>query len=91
MTRKEKVFKILSLKHCLDVLAHIYQNSKISFAYICKDFPNESEHTIRKLTNKLSSVGLIKSVYIKDSKDKRKKGYIICDENAVITLLELDI
>ena len=91
MTRKEKIFKVLSLKHCLDVLAHIYQNSEISFADICKGFPNESVHTIRKLTNKLSSVGLIKSIYVKDSQDKRKKGYIICDENAVITFLELDI
>lgn len=91
MTKKEKIFKVLSLKHCLDVLAHIYQNNEISFADICKDFPNESKHTIRKLTNKLSSVGLIKSIYIKGSQDKRKKGYIICDENTVITILELDI
>lgn len=91
MTRKEKVFKILSIKHCLDVLAYIYQNSETSFADICKNFPNDSAHTIRKLTNKLSSVNLINSVYLKNSEDKRKKGYVISDENTVITLLELDI
>lgn len=89
MTRKEKIFKALSKKHTIDILAHIYKEYPLTFSQLCKDFPELSEHTVRKATNSLSSTGLIESVYLINSEDRRRKGYVIKDVNTVSSLLDI--
>lgn len=90
MTRKEKVFKVLSRKHAEKILGLIYMEEEISYKDICSNF-KLSKSTIRQILNSLVSAKLIKSKQNKYSQDKRAKVYYVSDVSTVIYLLELEI
>lgn len=91
MNRKEKLLKICSKKHVLNILAYIYQQGLVSFKQLCKEFDFISEHTIRTITNSLSSSQVIETVKDPNSIDRRSRVFIIKDENFVISVLELEV
>lgn len=90
MTRKEKVFKVLSRKHAEKVLGLIYMEEEISFKDVCASF-NVSKSTIRQIINSLVATKLIKSKKNAYSQDRRAKVYYVSDVSTVICLLELDL
>lgn len=91
MNRKEKLLKICSKKHVLNILTYIYQQGLVSFKQLCKEFDSISAHTIRTITNSLSSSQVIESVKDPNSIDRRSRVFIIKDENFVISVLELEV
>lgn len=91
MTYKEKIFKIMYHKHTEDILAYIYTSVSVSFKELCENFSNLSPSAIRLITNRLSSIKLIKSIQDFRSDDKRAKVYVINNETAVISILEMEV
>lgn len=91
MTRKEKIFKTMYHKHTESILAYIYTNVSVSFKEICENFPNLTPSVIRQITNRLSAAKLIKSIRDVRSEDKRAKVYVIKNETATISILEMEV
>ncbi len=88
MTRRQKLFLALSYKHAEDILEFIYKNEQVSFKEIVERF-KLSESSVRKITNALSRVGMIKNVRNKASQDRRARGYIINNLDLLIKIGEL--
>lgn len=82
MKSYKKVFGALSSKGVIDVFMQIYLGCKTeeykSFQEI-KDSLKINKNTLRRITNRLSRCGLISSAQPIESKDKRKRVYIVED------------
>lgn len=82
MKSYKKVFGALSSKGVIDVFMQIYFGCKTeeykSFQEI-KDSLKINKNTLRRITNRLSRCGLISSAQPTESKDKRKRVYIVED------------
>lgn len=76
------VYRVLSTKNAIDVLFDIYEGCKVeqylTFSQLRERY-KKSEASLRRLTNRLSRSGLIKSVKSTQSKDKRTRIFIITD------------
>lgn len=76
------IFGAFSMKKAIEVYLFIYNGCKIedyaSFEDIRKGM-GMSKYRLRILTNRMSRIGLIKSIQDSRYKDKRKKCYIVGD------------
>lgn len=76
------VYRVLATKNAIDVLFDIYEGCKVeqylTFSQLRERY-KKSEPSLRRLTNRLSRSGLIKSVKSTQSKDKRTRIFIITD------------
>lgn len=79
------IFQALSIRHALEVYLEIWQGCKVeeyrSFEDILKEVKIKKSAG-RRITNRLSRLDLIASLKDPNSKDKRKRIYII--KNAYI-------
>lgn len=89
------VYRVLSTKDAISVLFDIYEGCKIeqylTFSELRKKY-KKSEASLRRLTNRLSRSGLIKSVKSNQVTDKRARVFIVtdakmCDEIKILTLM----
>lgn len=73
------IYRALAIKDAINVLFSIYEGCKIeeylTFEDIVKKL-NKPYGNIRRITNRLSSSGLIRSVKA-NTKDKRKRVYVV--------------
>ena len=73
------VYRALSMKNSINILMDIYEGCKTenykTFADLKKPY-KISEYALRRITNRLSSCGLIKSVKGKN-KDGRTRVYVV--------------
>lgn len=75
------VYRVLSVKNSINVLMDIYEGCITeeykTFADL-KGLYNMSEFSLRRITNRLSSCGLIKSIK-HGGRDGRERAYVVCD------------
>ena len=73
------VYRALSMKNSINILMDVYEGCKTedykTFAELKKPY-KMSEFTLRRITNRLSSCGLIKSVKGKNE-DGRTRVYVV--------------
>lgn len=76
------VMRAFGMDKAIEVYLHIYDCCKIedyaSFNSIRKKF-RMSEYKLRLITNRMSRLGLIKSLRDKRYEDKRKRYYVVGD------------
>lgn len=80
--KANKVFKAISMKHSIDVLAEIdYLSERCDYPTFKELVINTklNKNTLRRITNRLSNVGLIKSTKCEDCTDKRERVFVVCD------------
>lgn len=82
MENKEKIFRVLSKKHVMDILRFIDEKGSAEFKEICDKFNHLSPYNIRLKTNALIQVNLIKSVKKENGTTGRARGYIISNREA---------
>ena len=73
------VYRVLSIKNSINVLLDIYEGCKTEEYKAFSDLRNSykmSEFSLRRITNRLSACGLIKSVKAK-GRDGRVRVYIV--------------
>lgn len=86
------IYRVLSVKNALNIYMEIYHGCLIEEYKSFKDLIKENRiniNSLRKITNRLSSSGLIKS--IKDNKeiDKRKKVFVVTDSEIAESIKNL--
>lgn len=78
------VFRAFGVDKALDVYLQIYEGCKIedyfSFNQLREKF-KMSEYKLRLITNRMSRIGLIKSVRDTRFEDKRKRYYVVKDSH----------
>lgn len=80
------VYRALSVKNTYLILREIYEGCLVndfrSFDYLKTCF-KMNQSTLRRITNRLSACGLIESKKTSTSEDKRKRVYVICDQQLI--------
>jgi predicted transcriptional regulator len=86
------VYRVLAVKDALNILIDIYEKCKIeeymSFNDICKKY-KKSEPSIRRITNRLSRSGLVKSIKNPNSENGRSRVYIVSDATLCDKLIDI--
>lgn len=92
MKNYRNVYRVLSIKNAINVLFEIQEGCKVEeyreFDYLCKFF-NLDKFTMRRITNNLSSCGLIESRKNPNITDKRKRCYVVTDMELCDKIKEL--
>lgn len=95
MKNYRAIYRALSMKNALNVLTLVY-NGNVVKNYMTfgdlKQMLKSDEYTLRRITNSLSRVGLIKSIKkgkMTDEADGRKRVYVIDDLFLYKKIMEL--
>lgn len=86
------VYRIMSVKNAHEVLIEIYKGNLSKNYRSFNDIQETlkmNKSSLRRITNRLSSCGLIKSVKNIQTEDKRKRVYILSDISIVEEILRL--
>lgn len=88
------IYRALSIKNAINVLMTIYQSCQIeqylSFSDIEESLKIE-KHSLRKITNRLSSCGLIVSTKDTNGADGRSRVYVVSNANICEKIKELTV
>jgi DNA-binding MarR family transcriptional regulator len=86
------IYRVLATKDAVSILADIYEGCKkeqyLTFSEIHKIY-RKSIPALRRLTNKLSRSGLIKSVKSQTGEDGRTRVFIVTNPDLCDKILEI--
>lgn len=88
------IYRALSIKNAINVLMTIYQSCQIEQYLSFRDIEESlkiEKHSLRKITNRLSSCGLIMSVKDKNGTNGRSRVYVVSNTNICEKIKELTI
>jgi DNA-binding MarR family transcriptional regulator len=86
------IYRVLATKDAISILNDIYEGCKteqyLTFSEIKKIY-GKSIPSLRRLTNKLSRSGLIKSVKSQNGKDGRTRVFVVTNPDLCDKILEI--